>query len=56
MDSNGILKVTAKDKATGKTQDITITGAIGLSDEEVEKMREEAEKHKEDDEKKKAEN
>jgi len=52
IDSNGILKVTAKDKATGKTQDITITGAVGLSDEEVEKMKEEAEKHKEEDEKK----
>lgn len=55
IDSNGILKVTAKDKATGKSQDITITGAVGLSDEEIEKMREEAEKHKAEDEKKKAE-
>lgn len=54
IDSNGILKVTAKDKATEKTQNITITGAVGLSDEEIEKMREEAEKHKEEDEKKKA--
>lgn len=53
IDSNGILKVAAKDKATEKTQDITITGAVGLSDEEVEKMREEAEKHKAEDEKKK---
>src|SRR5690606_28357356 len=44
IDSNGILKVTAKDKATEKTQNITITGAVGLSDEEIEKMREEAEK------------
>ena len=52
IDSNGILKVTAKDKATGKTQDITITGAVGLSDEEVERMKQEAEKHKEEDEKK----
>jgi molecular chaperone DnaK len=52
IDSNGILKVTAKDKATGKSQDITITGAIGLSDDEVEKMKEEAEKHKEEDERK----
>lgn len=52
IDSNGILKVTAKDKATGKTQDITITGAVGLSDEEIEKMKEEAEKHKAEDEKK----
>lgn len=54
IDSNGILKVTAKDKATDKTQHITITGAVGLSDEEIEKMREEAEKHKEEDEKKKS--
>lgn len=54
IDSNGILKVTAKDKATGKTQDITITGAVGLSDEEIEKMKEEAERHRAEDEKKKA--
>jgi len=53
IDSNGILKVTAKDKASGKTQNITITGAVGLSDEEVERMKEEAEKHKAEDEKKK---
>jgi molecular chaperone DnaK len=52
MDSSGILKVTAKDKASGKTQHITITGAVGLSDEEVKKMQEEAEKHKDEDEKK----
>jgi len=53
IDSNGILKVTAKDKATDKSQDITITGSVGLSDEEVEKMKEDAEKHKEEDQKKK---
>lgn len=52
MDSSGILKVTAKDKATGKTQNITITGAVGLSDDEVKRMQEEAEKHKDEDEKK----
>ncbi len=52
MDSSGILKVTAKDKASGKTQNITITGAVGLTDEEVKKMQEDAEKHKEEDEKK----
>src|SRR3970282_1568857 len=34
IDASGILKVTAKDKATGKSQDITITGAVGLSDDE----------------------
>jgi len=55
IDASGILKVTAKDKATDKTQNITITGAIGLSDEEVERMKGEAEKHKEQDEKKKEE-
>jgi molecular chaperone DnaK len=55
IDASGILKVTAKDKATEKTQHITITGAVGLSDEEVERMKEEAEKHKADDEKKKEE-
>lgn len=52
IDASGILKVTAKDKASGKTQHITITGAVGLSDDEVKKMQEEAEKHKEEDEKK----
>ena len=52
MDAAGILTVTAKDKATGKTQNITITGAVGLSDDEVKRMQEEAEKHKEEDEKK----
>ncbi|OGM73943.1 molecular chaperone DnaK [Candidatus Woesebacteria bacterium RIFOXYB1_FULL_38_16] len=55
IDSSGILKVTAKDKATGKTQDITITGALGLSDDEVEKMKAEAEEHKAEDERKKQE-
>jgi len=53
MDANGILKVTAKDKATDKTQNITITGAVGLSDEEIEKMKKDAEEHKAEDEKKK---
>lgn len=52
MDASGILKVTAKDKATGKSQNISITGAIGLSDDEIERMREEAEKHKDEDKKK----
>ncbi len=53
LDANGILKVTAKDKATGKSQDITITASGSLSKEEVEKMRTEAEAHKAEDEKKK---
>jgi molecular chaperone DnaK len=52
LDASGILKVTAKDKATEKTQNITITGAVGLTDEEIKKMQEEAEKHKEEDKKK----
>lgn len=52
LDRNGILTVTAEDKATGKSQNIKIQGAVGLSDEEVEKMKEEAEKHKEEDKKK----
>jgi molecular chaperone DnaK len=50
MDASGILTVTAKDKATGKTQNIKITGAVGLSDDEVKRMQEEAEKHKVEDE------
>ena len=52
MDASGILTVTAKDKATGKTQNIKIHGAVGLSDDEVKKRQEEAERHKEEDEKK----
>ncbi len=49
IDASGILTVTAKDKATGKTQNIKITGAVGLSDEEIKRMQEEAEHHKEED-------
>jgi molecular chaperone DnaK len=52
IDASGILKVSAKDRATNKTQNITITGAIGLSEDEVKRMQEEAEKHKEEDQKK----
>ncbi len=52
IDASGILRVTAEDKASGKQQDITITGAVGLSDDEVERMQQEAEKHKEEDKKK----
>ena len=54
IDSNGILNVSAKDKATGKEQNITIKNATNLSDEEVEKMKQEAEANAEADEKKKA--
>ncbi len=49
IDANGILKVTAQDKATGRSQNITITASSGLSDTEVEKMRREAEEHAEED-------
>jgi molecular chaperone DnaK len=49
IDANGILKVTASDKATGRSQHITITASSGLSDSEVEKMRKDAESHAEDD-------
>lgn len=52
IDANGILKVTAHDKATGKQQHITITGSSGLTETEIEKMRKEAEKHEEEDKKK----
>lgn len=55
IDASGILKVTANDKATGKSQNITITGAVGLSDDEINRMKEEAEKHREEDEKKASE-
>src|SRR6266852_5270813 len=49
IDANGILNVSAKDKATSKEQKITITASSGLSKEEAEKMRTEAEAHSEDD-------
>ena len=49
IDANGILKVTALDKATGRSQNITITASSGLSDAEVERMRKDAETHAEED-------
>ncbi len=49
IDSNGILKVSAKDKATNKEQSITIKAAGGLSEEEIENMVQDAEKHAEAD-------
>lgn len=49
IDANGILNVTAKDKATNKEQKITIQGSTGLSKDEVEKITKEAEKHAEED-------
>jgi molecular chaperone DnaK len=53
IDANGILSVTAKDKATGKANSIKITASSGLSKDEVEKMKKEAEMHAADDAKKK---
>lgn len=53
IDANGILSVTAKDKATGKSQSIRIEGSIGLSKEEIERMKREAEMFYEEDKKKK---
>ncbi len=49
VDENGILHVTAKDKATGKEQHITVTNTNKLSDEEVERMKQDAEKFAEED-------
>ncbi len=49
INANGILNVTAADKATNRSQHITITASSGLSDSEVEKMRHEAESHAEED-------
>ena len=49
IDANGILHVTAKDKATGKEQSIKITASSGLSEEEIERMVKEAEAHAEED-------
>jgi molecular chaperone DnaK len=51
IDANGILNVTAKDKATGKEQNIKIEASSGLSDEEIEKMKKEAEANEEADKK-----
>jgi molecular chaperone DnaK len=53
IDANGIVHVTAKDKATGKEQKITITASSGLSEDEIEKMQKDAEAHAEEDKKRK---
>jgi len=53
IDANGILKVTAQDKATGRSQNITITASSGLNETEVERMRKEAELHADEDRKRK---
>src|SRR5690242_3301070 len=55
IDANGILNVSAKDKASGKEQKITITGSTGLDKDEVEKMTKEAEANAEADKAKKEE-
>ena len=55
IDANGILHVSAKDKATAKEQSIRITSSSGLSKEEVDKMKREAQAHSSDDKKKKEE-
>ena len=49
IDANGILNVSAKDKATGKEQSIVIKASSGLSDDEIERMVKDAEAHAEDD-------
>ena len=49
IDANGILNVSAKDKATGKSQNIVIKASSGLSDDEIEQMVKDAEAHAEDD-------
>jgi molecular chaperone DnaK len=53
IDANGIINVSAKDKASGKSQSIKIEGSVGMSKEDIEKMKKEAELHAEEDKKKK---
>jgi len=55
IDANGILNVSAQDKATGKEQKITITASSGLTADEIEKMKQDAKLHEEDDKKKREE-
>ncbi len=55
IDANGLLHVTAKDKATNKEQSIRITSSSGLSKEEIEKMKRDAEAHSAEDKKRKEE-
>ena len=55
IDANGIVKVSAKDKGTGKEQQITISGSTALSDEEVDRMVKDAEAHAEEDKRQKEE-
>lgn len=53
IDANGILTVSAKDKASGKAQNITISGSSGLSEDEINKMVNDAQAHKEEDQQRK---
>jgi molecular chaperone DnaK len=53
IDANGILEVTAQDKATGRQQHITITASSGLNEQEIQRMVAEAEKHRSEDAKRK---
>jgi molecular chaperone DnaK len=53
IDANGIINVTALDKATNRSQHITITASSGLTESEIQKMKQEAEAHKDEDEKRK---
>ncbi len=53
IDANGIINVTAADKATGRSQKITITASSGLNEKEIERMKKEAEEHSEEDNKRK---
>src|SRR6266567_1095459 len=55
IDANGILNVTARDKASGREQKITITGASGLSKDEVQRLVRDAEQHADDDKQRRAE-
>ncbi len=50
IDENGIVNVSAEDQGTGESEEITIEGGVGLSDEEIEQMQQEAEEHAEEDE------
>ena len=54
IDENGIVNVSAEDQGSGNSEEITIEGGVGLSDEEIEEMQEEAEAHAEEDEKRRA--
>jgi molecular chaperone DnaK len=49
IDENGIVNVSAEDQGTGESEEITIEGGVGLSDEEIEEMQQEAEEHAEED-------